>query len=151
MKTFKQHILEKLKVSAKNTTKHTLFPETKDELKQMIEDEISKNGNECSLNHIDVSKITDMSFLFHYSEFNGDISEWDVSSVRDMYSMFDSSKFNGDISNWDVSNVRTMSYMFFNSKFKRDISGWNVSNVEYMGSMFKNSPLINNPPKWYKK
>ena len=42
MKTFKQHILEKLKVSK---TTYVLFPKTKEELKQMIEDEISKNGN----------------------------------------------------------------------------------------------------------
>ena len=50
MKSFKQHILEKLKVSVRNITKYTLFPKTKDELKRMIDDEISKNGNECSLN-----------------------------------------------------------------------------------------------------
>ena len=44
MKSFKQHIYEKLKV-----TKHTykLFPKTKEELKHMIKDEISKNGNKC--------------------------------------------------------------------------------------------------------
>ena len=48
MKTLKQHIFEKLKVSVKNTTKHTLFPETKDELKQMIKDEISKHGENVS-------------------------------------------------------------------------------------------------------
>ena len=81
MKTFKQHILEKLKVSK---TTYVLFPKTKEELKQMIEDEISKNGNECSLNHINVSNIDDMSDLFYHSDFNGDISEWDVSSVKDM-------------------------------------------------------------------
>ena len=148
MKTLKQHIFEKLKVSKPT---YTLFPETKDELKQMIEDEISENGNECSLNHINVSKITDMSNLFRYSEFNGDISEWDVSSVRDMYSMFDSSKFNGDISDWDVSNVTNMYCMFYGSKFNGDISDWDVSSVKDMGYMFGNSPLINNPPKWYKK
>ena len=67
MKSFKQHIFEKLKVSKQV---YTLFPKTKNELKQMIEDEISKNGNECSLNHIDVSEITDMSSLFFESDFN---------------------------------------------------------------------------------
>ena len=47
MKSFKQHILEKLKVSVRNTTKHTLFPDTKEELLETIKNEISKNGNEC--------------------------------------------------------------------------------------------------------
>ena len=42
MKTLKQHILEKLKVSVRNTAEHTLFPKTKDELISMIKDEISK-------------------------------------------------------------------------------------------------------------
>ena len=112
MKSFKQHILEKLKVSVRNTTKHTLFPKTKDELKRMIEDEISKNGNECSLNHIDVSQITDMSRMFAHSEFNGDISNWDVSNVKDMELMFSKSDFTGDISDWDVSNVKNMNSIF---------------------------------------
>ena len=151
MKSFKQHILEKLKVSVRNTIKHTLFPKTKDELKQMIKDEISKNGNECSLNHIDVSDITDMEQLFYNSDFNGDIYDWDVSSVENMGEMFSNSSFTGDISDWDVSNVKIMSYMFFNSKFNGDISNWDVSSVKDMGYMFGNSPLRNNPPKWYKK
>ena len=124
MKTLKQHIFEKLKVS-KNP--YTLFPKTNEELKHMIEDEISKNGNECSLNHIDVSRITDMSDLFVKSEFNGDISDW------------------------NVSNVKNMEGMFYNSKFNGDISDWNVSRVKSMGDIFRDSPLQNNPPKWYKE
>ena len=49
MKSVKQYIFEKLKVTQ---TTYTLFPKTRDELIQMIKDEISKNGNRCSLNHI---------------------------------------------------------------------------------------------------
>ena len=124
MKSFKQHILEKLKVSK---PVYTLFPKTKDELLEMIKNEISENGNECSLNHIDVSKITDMSKLFSFSNFDGDISGWNTSNVTNMNRMFLASEFNGDISNWNVSSVTDMRYIF------------------------RDSLLENNPPKWYKE
>ena len=42
---------------------------------------------------------------------------WDVSNVTDMSFMFCDSEFNGDISNWNVSNVTDMSYMFCDSEF----------------------------------
>ena len=150
MKEIKTYIIEKLKVSSKRNA-CTLFPKTKDELKHMIEDEISKNGNECSLNHIDVSEITDMSRLFNSSIFNGDISEWDVSNVKDMHRMFQYSKFNGDISEWNVSSVTDMIWMFYSSKFNGDISNWDVSNVTDMFGIFADSPLEKNPPKWFKE
>jgi surface protein len=77
----------------------------------------------------DVSKVTNMSYMFSNSKFNGDISKWDVSNVNDMESMFAYSKFNGDISNWNVSNVINMRFMYKNSKFNGDISKWNISSV----------------------
>ena len=129
MKSFKQHIFEKLKVSVRNSPEYTLFPKTKDELKQMIKDEISKNGNECSLNHIDVSEITNMTQLFYGSKFNGDISKWDVYKVEWFNSMFKNSMFNGYISNWQI----------------------NPKARAHKRNMFDDSPLEKIPPKWYKK
>ena len=137
--------------------KHSIkiyHPQTKDELEELVNELIKELGLEANLNDIDTSYITDMSSLFTFSDFNGDISEWDVSNVIDMSDMFDGSSFNGDISKWDVSNVTSMRYMFFNSKFTGDISNWNIKNVKYkknMYKMFANSPLKNNQPSWYKQ
>ena len=61
MKSFKQHIFEKLKVSKPRLVHH---PKNKEELVDLIIKEIETNGPNCSLNHIDVSNIDDMSYLF---------------------------------------------------------------------------------------
>lgn len=97
-------------------------PETKEELKTLVDNE------SISLGDINTSKITDMSKLFQYSErdnFTG-IEKWNVSKVENMDGMFnEASNFNQDIGNWDVSNVK------------------------YMNGMFTSSPPENNPPAWY--
>ena len=158
MKTFKQHILEKLKISKIETN---YKPKNKEELVDLIIAEIEANGPECSLNHIDVSNITDMSYLFvggdniEYftghpilSKFNGDISNWNVSRVTDMSNMFSHSRFNGDISDWDVSNVTNMDSMFYDSMFNSDISTWDVSNVIDMDFMFTYSNFNRDISNW---
>jgi len=67
----------------------------------------------------------------------GDCKYWDVSTITDMSWMFSKSEFNGDISNWDVSSVTNMKGMLSNSQFNRDISNWNMRNVKYKNNMFR--------------
>ena len=157
MKKLEEFILEKLKVG--KIEKKT--PKTKEELVKIMIEEIKENGHDCSLNHIDVSNITDMSYLFEggalrvgndshpiLSEFDGDISEWNVSNVTNMSGMFYASPFTGDISSWDVSNVSAMSYMFEKSKFNGDISNWDVSNVKRFTHIFMNSSFSGDISNW---
>ena len=161
MQNLDEFILEKLKIKKIETD---YKPKTKQELIQLIIKEISINGPNCSLNHIDVSNITDMSYLFRggnkdeftlghptLSKFNGDISEWNVSNVTNMKFMFDNCKYtgkNGDISDWDVSNVTLMTGMFYNSKYNGDISNWDVSSVKDMILMFYNSSFNGDISNW---
>jgi surface protein len=89
-------------------------------IKDIIEQEIEKLGNNADLNHIDVSAVTDMCCLFKNSKFNGDISNWDVSNVKDMYGMFSHSNFNQDISEWNISRNTNINAMLDNSDIDND-------------------------------
>ena len=150
MKTLKQHINEALKIG-KNLSEWSAYscqPKTKDELREIVKNRISKEGPNCDLNDIDVSLIKDMSHMFAGLEFNGDISKWNVRNVENMSWMFDYSMFNGDISKWNVSNVKNMRSMFHKAKFNGDISEWDVSKVEDMWYMFSNSDFNKDISNW---
>ena len=96
----------KLKIEHKS---YSCAPQSKEELIYIIRERLEKDPN-TNLNDIDVSNITDMSFLFLYSDpYNIDISKWDVSNVEDMHGMFYTcTNFNSDLSSWDVSNAKNM-------------------------------------------
>ena len=121
-------------------------------LRSLITLAISKYGTNVDLNFIDVSNVTDMSFLFMETQFNGNISNWDVSNVTNMESMFSNftyeSEFNEDISKWDVSKVTNMEQMFYSSHFNGDISRWDVSNVVNMKEMFSYSDFNGDISNW---
>lgn len=182
MKTLNTYIEERLVLSKnKKPHEHTEHPKNTDELRLLVKQNIEMNGNECDLNHIDVSKITDFTAVFKNLSFDGDISNWDVSNAINMSMMFDKSEFtgknsdltkwnvskvecmyrtfafcpfNGDISTWDMHNVTDIYGMFRNSLFdgrNGSIDNWDVSNVTVADDVFKDSPLENNPPKWYRK
>ncbi|PKF62156.1 hypothetical protein CW745_07100 [Psychromonas sp. psych-6C06] len=97
-----------------------------------------------SIEHWDVSNVTDMSALFAYTDsFNQDLSTWDVSSVTKTGEMFAGAKaFNRDISNWDVSQVEETYSMFEGAlAFDQNLSSWDVSSATRMEKMFSNSGL----------
>ena len=122
MKTLIDHINEALKIG-KNLSKFSAYscqPKTKNELVKIINDRIAENGPDCDLNDIDTSLITDMSSLFAYSSFTGDISKWDISNVTSMDYMFIGSSFDGDISNWKIPDNCHTTYMFLNCKIKEE-------------------------------
>lgn len=83
-------------------------------------------GKVADLNYIDVSQVTDTSFLFCGALCAFDISKWDVSNVTNMYCMFADCKFNFDVSNWCVDMVNDITDIFKGSMFHGDISKWNI-------------------------
>jgi surface protein len=94
----------------------------------------------------DVSRVTDMSFLFdEVTNFNEPIGNWDTSAVTDMALMFaEASSFNQDIGDWDTSNVGRMLGMFAGaSSFNQDISGWDVSAATTLEQMFLSATSFN--------
>ena len=103
--------------------KNKIIINDRDHLKTTIEQEVSIHGNNCDLNHLDVSK------------------------VKDMTCMFDNSSFNGDISKWNVYKVKNMNGMFFNSQFNKNLDDWKPYKLQAKENMFDNCPAL--LPYWY--
>jgi len=113
------------------------------------------NSFNGSIGNWDVSKVTDMSFMFRISWthpfyndsslFNADISNWDVAKVVNMQHMFDgATSFNQNIGNWDVSSVTNMERMFLGARsFNQDIGSWKVDSVTNMEGMFLRARSFN--------
>ena len=111
--------------------------------------------------HLDVSNVTDMSYMFN--NFGGgsngnpttlnsvpDVSGWNTGNVTNMTAMFESyGNFSSsldkvpDVSGWNTEKVTNMSFMFqkyghesqtFNAV--PDVSNWDTGNVTNMNNMF---------------
>ena len=130
-----------------NDVIYKYFPKDKNALVDIMNKLIKERGNECDLNDIDTSKVTDFVQLIgsmnDRDSFNCDISQWDTSKVTNMNSMFSGAKsFNQDISGWDTSKVIDMTGMFFHAKsFNQDISNWDTRKVDSAYKMFGDCPI----------
>ena len=126
--------------------KYSVQPTTRDQLRQYC------TAYRGRLQEIDTSLITDMSFLFSYSEFsswtnddwNG-IGTWNTSKVTNISYMFENrNTFNQDISNWDVSKVEQLEYIFSGcTSFNQPLGTWNTSKVTDMSAVFKGCSSFN--------
>ena len=140
------------------------FPKTRKELDELLD------RHDVEYSEIDVSEITDMSYLFiqpkesiflpynkSYHVLDKDTAGliyWDVSNVKNMEYMFcGATSFNQPIGNWDVSNVENMSSMFEDAtSFNQPIGNWNISNVKDRDAMFENAISFNQSlEKWNTK
>jgi surface protein len=113
----------------------------KEELQEIIK------TNSKPLNSLDVSNITDMSFLF--SDFSNvtyfDIDSWDTSNVSSMYRMFEGCSSLTTLPLLDTSSVSNMYRLFEGCSSLTTIPLFDTSNVTSMGSMFYNCsslPLV---------
>jgi surface protein len=90
-------------------------------------------------------QVTDMSNLFLFTSFNGDIGYWDTSSATNMANMFAfAADFNRDIGGWDTSSVTNMTATLYSaSAFNQDIGGWETSSVTNMMIMFSSATAFN--------
>ena len=115
------------------------------ELREYIESEIKKQGENVVIRNLDVSLIEDFTCLFAFIDLNIDIksldlSGWKTSNVKDMSRMFWAcqSLESLNLSGWDTSNVKSMSCMFCDCRNLKslDLSGFDTSSVEDMSQMF---------------
>lgn len=105
-------------------------PENRDELKKAVDE------------YVDNKEVA----IKHY----GFINNWNVSKVSDMSYLFcDLEEFNDDITGWDVSNVINMDFMFKNAKnFNQILNHWNTEKLRYSHAMFFGSG-VRFLPVWY--
>ena len=118
------------------------------DMSELFSDKYNLEKFDGNISQWNVSNVTNMEYIFGYSQFNQDISNWDVSNVENMSWMFVKSEFNQPIGNWNISNAEDISHMFAYSKFNQPIGNWNISNVVDMSYMFIKSEFNQDISKW---
>ena len=113
------------------------------ELREYIDSEIEKQGENVVIQNLDVSLLGDLSDLFEDLDNRVktlDLSGWKTSNVKNMSYMFCDCKNleSLNLSGWDTSSVEIMIGMFYDCENLKslDLSGWDTSSVENTAWMF---------------
>ena len=126
----------------------TLTFNSKEELKEAVDNAIKNNKYLDHPSNWNISKITNISRLFeNYKDVPWSLNNWDVSNVTNMNRLFANCKnFNQPLDKWDVSNVTNMNELFAGcTNFNQPLNNWDVSNVTNMDSLFYNCTNFNQP------
>ena len=127
--------------------KYGLFPNTRKELEEYIENvfNITPQNKSLNLNIIDVSNIDDFQMIFHKLRkdiVNMDLSGWNTINAEIMAATFVNMKYLEQInlSNWDIKNVMTIQDIFFNCCKIKSISlaNWKIDNIVNFNGSFGN-------------
>ena len=118
----------------------TLDVTTRAELKAAVDACVGDRLCEMTMPHWDVSRVTDMSFLFQgKTQFNVDIGQWEMSQVTDVQGMFHgAARFDQNISQWEMSQVTDARGMFHGaSRFRlAGVRAWTFADGANTTGMF---------------
>ena len=182
MKSINNFITEKLRINKNIKTKQVeYFPKNYDDLKKIITKRaLDSNDGVLDLNDIDISEITDLSYLFE--NINNiksvDMNDWDTSKVTDIHGLFWSNKSIEEIyiNDWNTNNIESFYGVFYDCENLKtlDLTNWKFDKCKETDLMFANCSKLdlsfankwdldletinsgdmfrncNNPPKWYK-
>jgi hypothetical protein len=110
---------------------------TRAELKAAVDACVGDRFCEGTMPHWDVSRVTDMSFLFQgKTQFNVDIGQWEMSQATNVQGMFHVPA-SQNISQWEMSQVTNVQGMFHGAaRFDQNIGQWEMSQVMDARGMF---------------
>jgi len=102
--------------------------------------------NPIDFSKIDVSKVTDISYMFFRSNFSSiDLSSWDTKRLKYVDGLFSGAikPKNIDLSSWDVRSLLRTNKMFASAGTEHiNLSGWNSNQLTDTSEMFLDTYVL---------